>query len=176
MPAREALARIAQHEGGEAIAGNLLREAAESGAIRTRARHVLRGASLTRLANVQLDPTDWRAAVPNWSAGSFVRPHYNRPGVGDLPHVEAHGVVFRTRDLAHEFPAAFPAAAETVEERCQQWLAALMAASPERRPKAKAAFMAEYRHVEAITNAAFLAAWKRAIAATGANWNKPGRS
>jgi hypothetical protein len=130
----EAFERVAAEEGGHKNAGRILRGKIINGAIRARARDVLRdGHGGPR--NEPLTPNDWHAANVDWNAsyflrlptsriagtntgGEFVALHFSdtdaalpislpaTPSYESLGHVEAHGIELRLDDFAREFPYA----------------------------------------------------------------------
>jgi hypothetical protein len=61
--------------------------------------------------------------------------------------------------------------------QCQKWLAGEMEASPDHKPKSKAAHLEEalQRWGQKLSKEAFYRAWAQAMAETGANWGKSGR-
>jgi hypothetical protein len=91
-------------------------------------------------------------------------------------------LLFERDGLTQAFPAQGPdgdtKATAGQRNRCKVWLADQMKASPARRPKAKAMYLAEARTEfgESLPDRAFDTAWRLAIEETGAeNWSKAGR-
>jgi hypothetical protein len=71
-------------------------------------------------------------------------------------------------------PISATAGAKTA---CKEWLAAEMRASPDNKPRSKAAYFEEARARwgQRISKEAFDGAWATALDETGAKWGKPGR-
>ncbi len=118
-------------------------------------------------------------------------PGPRRSGSAAHRKAQVHGIawsghwtdlLFERDGLTKAFPAEGPDAdtkpTTGQRNRCKVWLADQMRASPARRPKSKAVYLAEARTEfgNSLPDRAFDTAWRWAIEETGAsNWSKAGR-
>jgi hypothetical protein len=80
------------------------------------------------------------------------------------------------RLVSADVRSLWPAAAADPESLCRAWLEEEMRKSPHQRPKTRDDFRTDaLKKFDGLSKRGFGNVWRTAIAATGAEWNRPGR-